>query len=71
VLIITLVEVYNSKFFPFQDKSIDSGLRIRQFLIVMFHSLSLFIFGLGVVLLLTEIGKRWCGRLRPCIYIYN
>lgn len=56
MLIITLVEIYNSKFFPFQDKSTDYSTRIRQFLIVMFHALSLFIFGLGVVLLLTEIG---------------
>jgi len=61
--------MYNSKFFPFQDKSIDGGLRLRQFLILMYHSLSLFTFGVGITLLLTEIGKRWCGQLRPCKYI--
>lgn len=37
----------------------------RTFLIHFFHAMSLFIMGIAVTLLLTEIGKRWIGRLRP------
>lgn len=31
----------------------------------MFHSLSLFFFGMSFTLLLTSLGKRFAGRLRP------
>lgn len=31
----------------------------------MFHAISLFTLGIAIVLLLTEIAKRWIGRLRP------
>lgn len=38
---------------------------LRSFYICLFHGISLFVLGLGIVMLLTEIGKRWVGRLRP------
>ena len=51
----------------FFEKKRTLKTRLREFGIIMFHTLSLFIFGVGMVLLLTEIGKRWAGRLRPRI----
>lgn len=39
--------------------------RLRTFLIHVYHGLSLFMMGGGVTMCLTEIGKRWVGRLRP------
>ena len=65
IVVIILVEVYNAKLFPFQYSDKELSTRLRIFYIVIFHSLSLFIFGIAVTLLLTEIGKRWAGRLRP------
>ena len=65
ILIIILVELYNSKLIPFQQNDRTKRERFRVFSIILFHSLSLFIFGMGIQLLLTEIGKRWAGRLRP------
>lgn len=39
--------------------------KFRQFLICFFHTCSLFVLGIATSLLLTEIGKRMIGRLRP------
>lgn len=68
ILIIILVEIYNSKLLTCQFEERSKRQRTRTFLICIFHSLSLFIFGIGMQLLLTEIGKRWAGRLRPRNY---
>ena len=37
----------------------------KTFLIHFFHAISLFLMGAVITVLLTEIGKRWIGRLRP------
>lgn len=37
----------------------------KTFLIHLFHALSLFALGMVITVLLTEVGKRWVGRLRP------
>jgi len=37
----------------------------KTFLIHFFHAFSLFFMGMVITLVLTEIGKRWIGRLRP------
>ena len=66
VTVIIIVEIFNAKLVPCQAGDERSGReKFRTFSIVIFHSISLFIFGVGVQLLLTEIGKRWAGRLRP------
>jgi hypothetical protein len=59
IVIIILVELYNSKFTSCQSNDRPRRERFRVFLIIVFHSLSLFVFGIGIQLLLTEIGKRY------------
>lgn len=64
LIAIVLVELSNAKLFPGQNirgEMIES--RRRRFAICVFHAISLFLFGMGVVLLLTEIGKRWIGKI--------
>ena len=61
ILFILLIELGNAKLLPFQNKKAKSS-RGRQFLITSFHGLSLYLFGMGITLLLTEIGKKWVGR---------
>ncbi|CAF0832752.1 unnamed protein product [Brachionus calyciflorus] len=66
LLIILLVELLNAKIYPFQNTNGEPFLsRLRSFGIYLFHAVSLFVFGISIVLLLTEIGKRWIGRFRP------
>ncbi|RNA11440.1 lipid phosphate phosphohydrolase 1 isoform X3 [Brachionus plicatilis] len=66
LVFIIFVELLNAKIFPFQNKNQQPFYsRLRSLGIYLFHSISLFIFGVSIVLLLTEIGKRWIGRLRP------
>lgn len=36
-----------------------------MFGVCVYHALTLFAFGISITLLITEIGKRWLGRLRP------
>ncbi len=67
LVFIIIVELLNSKILPFQ-KNYDNlriSQRLKIFAICTFHALSLFLLGVSVTLLLTEIGKRWVGRLRP------
>lgn len=60
IVFIIIIELYNAKLFPFQKtKNIAGRIRRRKFFICLFHSLSLFILGIAITLLLTEIGKRW------------
>jgi phosphatidate phosphatase len=63
ILFIILVEFLNASLLPCQKKKSSS--RWRAFGICVFHSISLFALGISITLLLTEIGKRWIGRLRP------
>jgi phosphatidate phosphatase len=67
LIFIILVEILNSKLFPGQPNKRNLSLRSRgrQLLICAGHSISLFVLGIAITLLLTEIGKRWVGRLRP------
>ncbi len=62
IVIILGVEFLNGNFLWFQK---DKSKRCRCFMISLYHSLSLFLMGVAIVLCLTEIGKRWIGRLRP------
>jgi hypothetical protein len=57
-----VVELLNANFLPCQKEKRN---RCRTFWIAFFHAISLFLLGLALVLTLTEIGKRWIGRLRP------
>lgn len=62
LVVILFVELLNAKIFPFQNTNEEPFvLRLRSLGIYLFHSISLFIFGVSIVLLLTEIGKRWIG----------
>lgn len=67
LVFIILIELLNSKLLPFQKDIRNANLstRRRRFLICMFHGISLFVLGISITLLLTEIGKKWVGRLRP------
>lgn len=62
IIIIIGVEFLNGNFLWFQKEKTDRG---RKFWISLYHALSLFVLGCAVVLCLTEIGKKWVGRLRP------
>lgn len=57
-----VVELLNANFLPCQKEKEN---RCRNFWIAFFHGVSLFLLGIALVLTLTEIGKRWVGRLRP------
>ncbi|CAF0888758.1 unnamed protein product [Brachionus calyciflorus] len=64
---ILIVELLNARLLPFQinKKNLSLRERRRKFFICTFHGISLFILGIAITLLLTEIGKKWVGRLRP------
>lgn len=62
LIIILVVELLNANFLPCQKEKEN---RCRSFWIAFFHAISLFVLGIALVLTLTEIGKRWVGRLRP------
>jgi hypothetical protein len=63
-LFILLVEFKNAKFlFSRVEKKFVA--KLKYFLVNAFHAISLFALGLAVTFLLTEIGKKWVGRLRP------
>lgn len=66
VVVFIFVELYNSRLFWFQSKEcLSLRERIQKFLVLFNHAFTLFAFGAGITLLLTEIGKRAVGRLRP------
>lgn len=64
IFFILLVELKNTFLNKKSSKQARSS-RFKEFAICSFHAVSLFILGLAITLLLTEIGKRWIGRLRP------
>jgi hypothetical protein len=62
LIVILFVEIGNARLYPFQNRFFLPYYElIRKFFVYLFHSVSLFIFGISIVLLLTEIGKRWIG----------
>jgi fucose 4-O-acetylase-like acetyltransferase len=63
-ILIGLVEAYNAKllFCKSDGRSFDE---LRTFSIMTYHSISLFTYGFGLNLLVTEIIKRLSGRLKP------
>ncbi len=62
LIVILFVETGNARLYPFQNRFfLPYGELIRKFFVYLFHSVSLFTFGISIVLLLTEIGKRWIG----------
>jgi phosphatidate phosphatase len=63
ILIIILVELKNVKFFCSRGASAKK--EAKHYLVYIFHALSLFVLGISITLCLTEIGKKWVGRLRP------
>lgn len=63
VLVILIVETLNVYLLKTQRVNGRNGL--KTFLIHFFHAISLFLMGAVTTVLLTEIGKRWVGRLRP------
>jgi phosphatidate phosphatase len=67
ILVIIFVESLNAQLLPFQQnkRNRTKTERRRKFLICLFHGMSLFILGCAITLLLTEIAKKWVGRLRP------
>lgn len=58
IVFIVLVEFLNVERFG-DDKN------RKHFITSVYHGISLFALGLSITMLLTEIGKRWIGRLRP------
>lgn len=68
IIFIIFIELYNSKLVIHQQSSVfseDRKVRFKTFTVCLFHGLSLFVFGTAIVLLLTEVGKKSVGRLRP------
>jgi len=66
-LFILFVELWRARMCGNRSRysTLSTRSRCRRFWVNLFHALSLFIFGIGTTLLLTEIGKKWIGRLRP------
>jgi phosphatidate phosphatase len=66
LIFIILIELNNSNIFKCLRKkiTIPSSSR-KQFLVSISHAISLFILGLSLTLLVTDVGKRVVGRLRP------
>lgn len=63
LLIILVVELLNI-FLEKQPRHVERS-KVKEFFIHFFHAVSLFAMGVVITLVLTEIGKRWIGRLRP------
>jgi hypothetical protein len=63
VFLIALIELVNVS----NITTISNTKIVRRSIFALYvtHALSLFILGIGINMLLTEIGKRWIGRLRP------
>ena len=65
LLVIIVVEIFNLKLIPCSASAKLHKRNFRAYAICVFHAISLFALGISINLLLTEIGKRWIGRLRP------
>lgn len=68
IIIIIISEIITFKLFNFSRKQNEFKTdfnRRKMFLIATTHGLSLFVLGIGITLLLTEVAKKWIGRLRP------
>ena len=63
---IIVIELFNSNIVKcFRKKIIIPASSRKQFAVSVSHAASLFILGLNLTLLITEIGKKLVGRLRP------
>lgn len=64
-----LIELSNAKLLPFQIGSNQSlSEKRRKFIICVFHGISLFILGISINVLLTDIGKKWVHLKIPIIF---
>lgn len=60
LLFLIFIELSNAKLLPFQESSNQSITeKKRKFFICAFHGISLFILGISINVLLTDIGKKW------------
>lgn len=66
LIVIVLVELKSANYCMGSGDERSKAQKTKDLAISLFHALSLFALGMGITLLLTEIGKRWVGRLRPC-----
>jgi hypothetical protein len=71
LLVFIFIEVQISKLL-FEDYYLERdgalepfAVRLRRFFVGLYNVLSLFFYGMGITLLLTEIGKRLIGSFRP------
>lgn len=67
VVFIITIELINSKLIlcNYTKRNYTPRYKRKLFAVSAIHALSLFVLGISITLLLTEIGKRWVGRLRP------
>ena len=63
-MVIASVELYNAFYINSSEDKIFKE-KLKSFIICALHGISLFVLGISTTLVLTEIGKRWIGRLRP------
>jgi phosphatidate phosphatase len=64
ILVIIFVEIYNG-FYINSSNDILVSEKLKTVIVCSLHAISLFILGISATLMMTEIGKRWIGRLRP------
>lgn len=64
IIFILFIELINSKLIFCKKTNILTSKR-KLFGIAFLHALTLFVLGIAITLLVTEVGKRWVGRLRP------
>lgn len=72
IIVIILVELFNANLYCCQNKTrTDRRGRLRRFAITLFHGLSLFIFGAGLTLLLTESNFYFYDYLIIYLFIFK
>ena len=77
IIFIILIELMNSNFIIVTKKNVmPLVLRKKLFFVSSSNGLLIFLQGLAITLLITELGKRWVGRLRPhfmnvCLPIFS
>lgn len=65
IFLIVLVEMFNAEIYPCTKKSEKIQKRFKKFTIITLHTIVLFAFGVGVIILLTAIIQRWTSKPRP------
>lgn len=71
LLFIVLIELSNAKLLPYQKnpRNLSTRERWRKFSICVFHAVSLFILGISINVLLTDIGKKWVFNSTKKLFI--